>query len=107
MLKILLPSALLALSASFLAQAQGFPTKPIIVVNQQIAGGPSDVTMRVVQRLRDELVKAVTHPDVVNNMSEQGIVTMTSASPAEFSAFIAAEVPRLGRAVKLSGAKVE
>ena len=38
---------------------------------------------------------------------EQGIVPMTSSSPAEFASFIAAEIPRLGRAVKLSGAKVE
>jgi tripartite-type tricarboxylate transporter receptor subunit TctC len=68
---------------------------------------PAKTPQPVVQRLHDELVRAVTAPDVSGKMSEQGIVTMTSASPAEFAAFIESEVVRLGRAVKLSGAKVE
>ena len=68
---------------------------------------PAKTAPAIVQRLRDELVKAVRHPDVAKNMSEQGIVPMASASPAEFAAFIASEIPRLRRAVMLSGAKVE
>ena len=68
---------------------------------------PVKTPATITQRLRDELVKAATSPDVVAKFTEQGTVPVTSASPAEFSAFIAAEIPRLGRVVKLSGARAE
>jgi tripartite-type tricarboxylate transporter receptor subunit TctC len=68
---------------------------------------PAKTPPAVTQRLRDELVKAVNAPEVSSKILEQGTVIVTSASPAEFGAFIASEIPRLGRVVKISGAKVE
>ena len=68
---------------------------------------PAKTPAAIAQRLRDEAVRAVQHPDVAKNMADQGIVPLTSASPAEFAAFIVSEIPRLEKAVKLSGAKVE
>ena len=47
------------------------------------------------------------HPAVrraVEACAAQGTVTLTSATPAEFGSFIAAEIVRLGRSAKLSGA---
>ncbi len=68
---------------------------------------PAKTAPAIVQRLRDELVRAVQHPEVAKNMAEQGIVPLVSASPEEFGSFISSEISRLGRAVKLSGAKLE
>jgi tripartite-type tricarboxylate transporter receptor subunit TctC len=68
---------------------------------------PVKTPVAVLQRLHDDMVKAANSPDVVAKFADQGTIPLTSASPAEFSAFIASEVPRLARVVKISGATAE
>ncbi|MSQ52930.1 MAG: tripartite tricarboxylate transporter substrate binding protein [Betaproteobacteria bacterium] len=68
---------------------------------------PAKTPSTITQRLRDELVRAAQSPEVVAKFAEQGTFTATSASPAEFGAYIASEIPRLARVVKISGAKAE
>ena len=66
---------------------------------------PAGTPALVVQRLHQVFVKAVTSPDVQAKLASQGTVMMTSDSPEDFGAFIASEIPRLGKSAKLSGAK--
>jgi tripartite-type tricarboxylate transporter receptor subunit TctC len=108
MLRILLPSALLALSAHF-AQAQGFPTRPIIVVNQQIAGGPSDVTMRVIgQKMAESVGQPVLVESRPGGGGTVGAIYVKQAPPDGYLLFLANVASHgVNRAVKLSGAKVE
>ena len=68
---------------------------------------PAKTPSTITQRLRDEMVRAAQSQEVVAKFAEQGTFTATSASPAEFGAHIASEIPRLGRVVKISGAKAE
>ena len=66
---------------------------------------PAGTPRPVVQRLHQEFTRAVTSPDIEAKLVAQGTQTLTSASPEEFGAFIAAEIPRLGRSARLSGAQ--
>lgn len=68
---------------------------------------PAKTPSTITQRLRDEMVRAAQSPEVVAKFAEQGTFTAVSASPAEFGALIAAEIPRLARVVKISGATAE
>ncbi len=68
---------------------------------------PARTPATIAQRLRDELVRAALSPEVTAKFAGQGTFSATSASPAEFGAYIASEIPRLGRVVKISGAKAE
>lgn len=65
---------------------------------------PARTPQPIVQRLHEEFIKAVTSSDTQSKLAAQGTVTLTSATPAEFGSFIAAEIVRLGRSAKLSGA---
>jgi hypothetical protein len=51
--------------------------------------------------------RAAQAPEVIAKFAEQGTFTAISSSPAEFGALIAAEIPRLARVVKISGATAE
>ena len=66
---------------------------------------PAGTPRPVVQRLHQEFTRAVTSPDIEAKLVAQGTQTLTSASPEEFGAFIAAEIPRLGRSARISGAQ--
>jgi tripartite-type tricarboxylate transporter receptor subunit TctC len=68
---------------------------------------PAKTPSAVLQRLRDDMAKAANAPDVVEKFTGQGTIPLTSASPAEFQSFIASEIPRLARVVKISGATAE
>lgn len=68
---------------------------------------PAKTPATITQRLRDELVRAAQSPEVTAKFAEQGTFSAVSASPAEFAAQIAAEIPRLARVVKISGATAE
>ena len=65
----------------------------------RILGGPDDGTYA-------ELVKVLQVKDVRDALFNQGL-QVTSSSPEEFAAFIAAESARWSRAVKASGATVD
>jgi tripartite-type tricarboxylate transporter receptor subunit TctC len=67
---------------------------------------PAGTPKAVVARLNQELIKAAQAPDVVKQLGETGI-NVTTGTPEQFAAFMAAETERLGKVVKASGASAE
>ena len=66
--------------------------------------GPAGTPAPVVAKLRDELVKEVRSPDVLNKITAQGLDVMTT-TPEQFAALIKEESTRLGKVVKDAGVK--
>ena len=66
---------------------------------------PVGTSRPIIQRLHQEFTRAVSGPEVEAKLLAQGTLTLTSATPEEFGAFIASEIPRLGRSARLSGAQ--
>lgn len=66
------------------------------------AGTPADV----VKRVNEEINKAITQPDTIAKMREEGSEPR-GGSPADLAAFMKAENTRWGTIVRQSGAKVE
>jgi tripartite-type tricarboxylate transporter receptor subunit TctC len=67
---------------------------------------PAGTPPAVVARLNAEINKAMEAPDVAAKFAEQGLSARRN-TPAEFSAFLRAEIPKWAQAVKDSGAKAE
>jgi tripartite-type tricarboxylate transporter receptor subunit TctC len=67
---------------------------------------PAGTPAPVAARLNAEINKAMEAPDVAAKFAEQGLSTRRN-SPAEFTAFLKAEIPKWAKAVKDSGAKAE
>jgi tripartite-type tricarboxylate transporter receptor subunit TctC len=63
-------------------------------------GTPKDI----VERLHAITLQTMASPEVVQRLSNGGVIVTTSASPAAFSEFVAAETQRWARVVKDSGA---
>jgi tripartite-type tricarboxylate transporter receptor subunit TctC len=68
---------------------------------------PTGTPKEVVDRLFAVVPQAMKHPDVVDRLSKGGVEIVTSASPAAFAAFVAAETQRWGKLAKESGATVD
>ena len=66
------------------------------------AGTPPDV----VGRINAEINRIVELPDVKERLAQSGLTSHRN-SPAEFAAFVRAELPKLAKAVKDSGAKAD
>lgn len=64
------------------------------------AGTPADV----VSRINGEINRIVELPDVKEKLAQSGLTSQRN-SPAEFAAFVRAEIPKWAKAVKDSGAK--
>lgn len=67
---------------------------------------PRGAPRPVVDRLNAEFGKAVRLPDVQNVYAKVGAVPVTS-TPEEFAAHIQSEMAKLGKLVKLSGARID
>jgi tripartite-type tricarboxylate transporter receptor subunit TctC len=67
---------------------------------------PAGTPPAVVARLNAEINKAMEAPDVAAKFAEQGLSARRN-TPAEFNAFLRAEIPKWAQAVKDSGAKAE
>ena len=68
--------------------------------------GPAGMPAAVVNKLNAELIKAVNAPEVKTVYASLGVDAITD-TPAEFAAHIAADINKLGKAVKASGAHVD
>ena len=67
---------------------------------------PAGAPPQVVQRLNAEARRASTLPEVRERLLAVAVEPM-AATPGEFAAFIAAEIPRWARIVQASGAKLD
>jgi len=64
---------------------------------------PAGTPPAIVEQLNAEINKAMEAPDVVAKFAEQGLSSRRN-SPAEFNAYLRAEIPKWAKAVKDSGA---
>ena len=68
--------------------------------------GPAGMPPAVVNKLNAEFIKAVNAPDVKTVYASLGVDPIT-VTPAEFAAHIAADIDKLGKAVRAAGARVD
>jgi tripartite-type tricarboxylate transporter receptor subunit TctC len=66
---------------------------------------PKGTPKEIVDRLNAEISKVLARPDVREAWAKQGAVPMTM-SPAEFDAFLRADIDKWAKVVKTSGVKV-
>ena len=93
-----------AMLSPFVAQAQGFPARPVKLVIAFPAGGPTDITMR---QLADNASKILGQPIIIDNKPGAGGTLPAQAlqsSPAD--GYTVAQIPlgvfRLGYTTKLN-----
>jgi len=72
----------------------------------QAVFAPAGTPKAVIDRLHTEIAKILKMPDVDKRLSDLGL-DLSGMSPAELGALVRADVPRLGKIVKDSGAKAE
>jgi tripartite-type tricarboxylate transporter receptor subunit TctC len=68
--------------------------------------GPAGIPAAIVNKLNAEIIRAVNAPDVKTVYASLGVDPVTD-TPAEFTAHIAADIDKLGNAVRASGARVD
>ncbi len=68
--------------------------------------GPAGMSAVVVNKLNAEFIKAVNAPEVKTVYASLGVDPITD-TPAEFAAHIAADIEKLGKAVRASGARID
>lgn len=67
---------------------------------------PTGVPAPIVAKLNAAIVQLLEQPEFRTRLTDQG-ADPAGTSPAEFRKFIAAEIEKWGRLVKLSGAEVQ
>jgi tripartite-type tricarboxylate transporter receptor subunit TctC len=68
---------------------------------------PAGTPAAIVNRLHAESVKALAAPDLKQQLLELGIVATSSASPAEFGSYIAAETGKWAKVIRAAGIRAE
>ena len=68
--------------------------------------GPARIAQPVVARLNGEIVRILNAPDVRELLIAAG-VNVETGTPAELSAFVRAEIAKMRKSVKFSGATVD
>jgi tripartite-type tricarboxylate transporter receptor subunit TctC len=104
---------LLALAVSTLERTPALPNVPT-VAESGFPGfdfdlwyglmAPAKTPRPIVEQLSREMQRILAMSDIRERMAEQGVVPRSS-TPAEFDRFLREEVERLGKIVKLSGAR--
>ncbi|AMN42645.1 Bug family tripartite tricarboxylate transporter substrate binding protein [Rhodoplanes sp. Z2-YC6860] len=82
----------------------GYPT--FNIVNWYGLLAPAGTSPEIVEKVRADVAKVMEQQEFKDWMAKQGIEPLVGG-PAEFSALVASEIPRLGAVVKASGAKLE
>jgi tripartite-type tricarboxylate transporter receptor subunit TctC len=67
---------------------------------------PAKVPKDVIAKLSSEISKSLSRPEVKEQLFKQGIEVQL-ATPEEFAAYVRAEVAKMGKIIKASGAKPE
>jgi tripartite-type tricarboxylate transporter receptor subunit TctC len=65
---------------------------------------PAGTSPAIINKVQEEVVKSLPHPDVKAYMTREGVEPIGS-TPAEFAAHIHHEIEKYARVIKLSGAK--
>jgi len=68
--------------------------------------GPAGMPREIVERMKGELAKVVNSPEIKEFFATQGATPMAS-SPEQFAEHMRADIVKLGKAVKASGAKAD
>ena len=68
--------------------------------------GPAGMPKPIVERLHDEIAKALSNPEVVSAMKKTGVEPQSS-QPAEFAAYIKSEYATWGKVIKQAGIKAQ
>jgi tripartite-type tricarboxylate transporter receptor subunit TctC len=68
---------------------------------------PARTPPAVVQKLFDATIKAIARPQIQERFAREGLEVETSASPHQFAAFIAKEIPFWSKVVRESGATAD
>ena len=68
--------------------------------------GPARIPQAIVARLNGEIVRILSAPDVRERLIAAG-VNVETGTPAELSAFVRAEIAKMRKSVKFSGATVD
>ena len=80
--------------------------KDVEVVNYFALFAPPKTPPAIAQRLRDEIAKVVSTPDMAAKFAEQGMAPVAN-QPAEFGKHLAAELDRWAQVIKEAGIKPE
>jgi tripartite-type tricarboxylate transporter receptor subunit TctC len=80
--------------------------KDLEVVNYFALFAPPNTPPAIAQRLRDEVAKAVSAPDMVAQFATQGM-TPVANQPGEFAKYLQAELDRWAKVIKEAGIKPE
>ena len=67
---------------------------------------PSKVSKDIIAKLNGEITKALSRPEVKDQLFKQGLEAETS-SPEDFAKFVKSEVAKMAKIIKASGAKPE
>jgi tripartite-type tricarboxylate transporter receptor subunit TctC len=67
---------------------------------------PAGTPREIVARLHDEIVRIIALPEIKDRMSAEG-AQFVGDTPEQYAAFFKAEITKWGKAVKVSGAKVD
>jgi tripartite-type tricarboxylate transporter receptor subunit TctC len=67
---------------------------------------PAGTPKAIVERLHAEIAKILKMPEVAKKLTDLGL-DLSGMAPAELAAVVKADVPRLGKVVRESGAKAE
>ena len=67
---------------------------------------PAGTPASVVNRINSEINRIVEQPEMKERLAQNGLTSQRN-SPADFAAFVRAEIPKWAKAVKDSGAKAD
>ena len=67
---------------------------------------PAGTPPAIVERLYTEIAKILKLPDISKRLTDLGL-DLSGMPPAQLAALVKADVPRLGKVVRDSGAKAE